>query len=174
MILSKRNVVLLIVLTTIVAVFLYVTEFKSKPIGWQPDEVVLMDEPPAEVLNPQGQINFGNELPKGFPSDMPIDPEPVRVLQSYTASSQNPPPKLNYDQITYSYITRRDAKETFEVLTDYAVLNGFTIESEEKVDRALSLSASRGDDEKLNITVYDDNVEVVVTITISKKQSTAL
>ncbi|MBI2669715.1 MAG: hypothetical protein HYX20_01010 [Candidatus Yanofskybacteria bacterium] len=170
MILSKKNLILIIILAIIIAVFLYITEFRSKPIGWQPDEVVLMDKPPVEVLNPQNQINFGNELPEGFPSDMPIDPKPVRVLQSSVRSSQNQPPDPDYNLIAYSYVTRQDIKETFDVLKDYAARNGFTVKSEED-GLSMALFASKGDDEKLNITIYAGTEETVVTIIIAKKQN---
>ncbi|MBI2063456.1 MAG: hypothetical protein HYT65_00470 [Candidatus Yanofskybacteria bacterium] len=168
---SKRNIILLIVLAIIIAVFLYITEFKFKPIGWQPQEVALMDKPPDEVLSPQGQINFGSKLPKGFPFDMPIDSQPVRVLQSSFSSSQNPPPELNYDLTAYSYITRQDAKETFDVFTDYAVRNGFAIELKEEVGQTLALFGSKGENEKLNITIYTGNEGVTVTITFAKKHN---
>src|SRR3989344_7070441 len=109
-----------------------------------------MDELPDEVLNPQGQINFGSKLPEGFPSDMPIDPQPVQVLQSFVSSSQNLPPEPNYDITAYSYITRQDAKKTFDTLMDYAVRDGFGIELKEEVGHSLALFGSKGDVEKLN------------------------
>ncbi|MDP3993944.1 MAG: hypothetical protein Q8P75_03125 [bacterium] len=172
-ILENKKIAIGVVIVLVAAGVFYFLELRPKPLGWQPKEVTLYDTPPPEVLKTEGQIDFGEELPDGFPADMPIDSNSTLILQSYTLVSQNPPPK-DFDQATYSYQTLRNPETIFGEFKKYVLEQGFVIDFEAVEGRSSSLLARKNGSETINVTVYSENeTQTTVTVSVFKKQTLA-
>lgn len=87
---------------------------KMAPFRYLNSDSVVLPEPPKNESWKEIKY-FENSIPKGFPEDMPVDPSPLKILQSYFAVSYNSPPK-DAQYSVYSYLTKKDIKESFENL----------------------------------------------------------
>ena len=160
---NKRIIILSLVLIAIVAGGLF---YNSRKSVFPETEGEFSANAYPEGSSGQDQVkHFRGMPPEGFPKDMPIDPDPAEILESYSAVSSNPPPKDGM-QWTYSYATRLSPEKSLTNFKNYALSKKFTIEDEVREENLHSLYATMGSYQFLNVVMapsieIDDELRVV-------------
>src|SRR3989344_2071903 len=127
---------ILISILILALVLLAIKFFKHGPFAQEvcpPDHCQvyknISDSKPASLAFAQeeGRVrdDFFPALPPGLPENMPIDANPLQVLNSYAETIEDKEQDTKHIQITYQYITSQKATTAKQNFENYLNKNGF-------------------------------------------------
>lgn len=123
----------------VVAVLVLVWQFRQGPKRAEevcpPNKCTYSTEPPpasfkaAQMEPGRYRQDFAPKLPPDFPPDIPIDPNPVKVLQSYVESMVETEGEnvVSHAQMTYMYVTKQTTEMIIGNIEKYLQKNNYEV-----------------------------------------------
>ncbi|MDP3763223.1 MAG: hypothetical protein Q8Q92_01010, partial [bacterium] len=119
----RHNLKIVIAILILLAVLFFLLKFFDVSPAYQPVidpslqksySAYANGDPIGTALPPEPgrvRVNSFPSLPPGFPDGLPIDPNPIRVVQSYkeTMDGDQKEGVLSHTQLTYIYVTGQSA-----------------------------------------------------------------
>lgn len=168
---KQKALILIFVLIFLLAAVLFWYNFKGSGLPADTIEQIELSEEEAANLDPGvEEIKYEGPLPEGFPEDMPVDKNPLRLIESKKTISRNPPPE-DGETLVYSYAVAKPVRDAFVPLLEYAKEEGLSVESSIEEDSA-SFTGKLGSYYWMTVIVNGyDKKETVVTISITTRPS---
>ena len=90
----------------------------------------LVDSNGQPVEQQKGKQDFGGIVPPGFPKDLPVDPSPIKILESSIRSRELKLPNntmASSTEIVYIYITSQDSNNILNTTKKYLSDNQYAL-----------------------------------------------
>jgi len=177
----SRNSKIFISIVILLAVFLAIKFFNLGPFGHEvcpPDKCTYTVSTDGQTMstpnNEEGRVHqdFGNIPPTGFPSKLPVDPKPLKIISSYLESVAGTLEEEAHRQITYSYITSQSSTVISLNFEKYLKAEGYdvTLYKENSKPTNFTISGIKKSDninESITVSVATQNqFENIVTISM--------